>query len=235
MKILNSNQLKIIAITAMTIDHLTWILFPGFQKVWYIILFHIIGRITAPIMWFFIVEGYNHTRNLKKYIIRLFMCAIISHFAYCFAFGISFIPQSVFNSTTSIIWSLAWSVVLLAVFDSKINVPLKMFLLIFILLITYPSDWKCISVVCIFFMNKYRGDLKKQMIVMMSIVLLFAITYFIFWDGVYGIIQLFTCLSIPLLYLYNGERGKLNLKYLFYIYYPLHLVILGVINLIRIS
>ena len=42
MKILNSNQLKIIAITAMTIDHLTWILFPGFQKVWYIILFHII-------------------------------------------------------------------------------------------------------------------------------------------------------------------------------------------------
>lgn len=55
MKKLNSNHLKLIAITAMTIDHIAWLLFPGFQTNWYVLLLHIIGRLTAPIMWFFIV------------------------------------------------------------------------------------------------------------------------------------------------------------------------------------
>ena len=53
-KRLNSHQIKLIAIAAMTIDHLTWTLFPGTQTVWYVYCLHIIGRLTAPIMWFFI-------------------------------------------------------------------------------------------------------------------------------------------------------------------------------------
>ena len=56
-KRLNSNQLKLIAIIAMTIDHLTWAFFPGYQKVWWVFSLHIIGRLTAPVMWFFIAEG----------------------------------------------------------------------------------------------------------------------------------------------------------------------------------
>ena len=54
---LNSNQIKVIAIIAMTIDHVTWLLFPGCQKIWWVMLLHVIGRLTAPIMWFFIAEG----------------------------------------------------------------------------------------------------------------------------------------------------------------------------------
>ena len=53
---LNANQLKLIAIAAMTLDHLTWTLFPGYSTEWFVILFHIIGRLTAPIMWFFIAH-----------------------------------------------------------------------------------------------------------------------------------------------------------------------------------
>lgn len=232
MKNLNSNHLKIIAIIAMTIDHITWILFPGLQTTWYVMLLHIIGRLTAPIMWFFIVEGYNHTRNLKKYITRLFIFAFISHFAYCFAFGISFIPNLIFNGT-SVIWPLAWAVVLLYILDNeKINKYLKIFLFIFIFLITFPSDWSCIPVFAIIFMNKYKDNFKKKMLYMMIGTLMYSIVYFIFIDRVYGILQLFTCLTIPILYLYNGERGKLNLKYLFYIYYPLHLFIIGILRII---
>ena len=231
-KFLNSNHLKLIAITAMTIDHVTWLLFPGFQTIWYVVLLHIIGRLTAPIMWFFIVEGYNHTHNLKKYIIRLFVFAIISHFAYTLAFGISFIPNSIFNAT-SVLWSLAWAVVLLMILDNeKINKYLKILLFILIFLITFPSDWSCIAVFAIIFMNKYKDNFKKKMFYMMLATLMYAIVYFIFIDKVYAVIQLFTCLTIPVLYLYNGKRGKLNLKYLFYIYYPLHLFIIGIIRLI---
>ncbi len=232
MKKLNSNHLKIIAIIAMTIDHLTWFIFPGLQKVWYVMLLHIIGRLTAPIMWFFIVEGYHHTKNLKKYIARLFILAIISHFAYCFAFGISVIPKSIFNAT-SVIWSLAWGTVLLAIIDNeKINSKLKILLISGIYIITFPSDWSCIAVFGIMFMHINRGNFKKQIIMMMLGILMYVVVYFIFIDKVYGILQLFTCLTIPLLYLYNGERGKLNLKYLFYIYYPLHLIFIGLLNIV---
>ena len=231
-KIFNSNHLKLIAITAMTIDHLTWLMYPGFQTSWYVLLLHIIGRLTAPIMWFFIVEGYNHTHNLKKYLTRLFIFAIVSHFAYCLAFGISFIPNSIFNAT-SVLWSLFWALVLLIILDNeKINKYLKILLFILIFLITFPSDWSCIAVFAIVFMNKYKDNFKKRMFYLMLATFMYAIVYFIFIDKVYAIVQLFTCLSIPVLYLYNGERGKMNLKYLFYIYYPLHLFIVGIIRII---
>ena len=49
---------------------------------------------------------------------------------------------------------------------------------------------------------------------------------------VYGIIQVFSLLSIVLLAFYNGKRGSKNLKYFFYIYYPIHLVVIWLINFI---
>ena len=81
-KRLNGNQIKLIAIVAMTIDHLTWTFFPGTQAVWYVFALHVIGRLTAPIMWFFIAEGCHYTHDKKQYVGRLFLFAVISHFAY---------------------------------------------------------------------------------------------------------------------------------------------------------
>jgi len=75
-KSLNANQIKLIAIVAMTIDHLTWAFFPGMQNVWYIYALHIIGRLTAPIMWFFIAEGSYYTKNIiitKKFAFTLML------------------------------------------------------------------------------------------------------------------------------------------------------------------
>ena len=117
MRKLNSNHLKTIAIIAMTIDHIADLLFPGMPNNILSNIFHIIGRITAPIMFFFICEGFHYTKNLKKYIFRLSVFSIISHFAYCFAFGINFIPFSTGNifNQTSIMWTLLWSVVALYV------------------------------------------------------------------------------------------------------------------------
>ncbi len=82
---LDSNMLKLIAIAAMTADHIAWLLFPGYPTDPLPIILHIIGRLTCPIMCFFIAEGYHYTRNIKKYMARLFVFAVISHFAYMFA------------------------------------------------------------------------------------------------------------------------------------------------------
>lgn len=232
---LNSNQLKLIAIAAMTLDHLTWTLFPGYSTEWFVILFHTIGRLTAPIMWFFIAEGYHYTHDIKKYAVRLFLLAAISHFAYNFCFGIPYIPfqKTAFNQT-GVVWSLAWGLVLLYIFDKKTWMFWqKILILIIVCLITFSSDWSCIATLAILAIGTNRGNFKKQMTHMMFYTFMYAVIYFIFIDKVYAFIQLGTCLTIPLLWFYNGERGSFKgMGKLFYIYYPLHLFICGIIRIL---
>ena len=80
--------------------------------------------------------------------------------------------------------------------------------------------------------NKYRGNLSKQMISMMGWVMIYAIVSFFFVSKAYGVICLGVILVYPFLRMYNGERGKAKwLKWFFYIYYPLHLIILGILRI----
>ena len=76
MKKLNSHTLKLIAIIAMTIDHVADLWYPGMPNNIICVIMHLIGRLTAPIMFFFICEGFFYTKNLKKYIIRLFILVL---------------------------------------------------------------------------------------------------------------------------------------------------------------
>lgn len=237
MKKLNSNHLKVIAIIAMTIDHIADLLYPGMPNNIITNILHIIGRLTAPIMFFFICEGFFYTKNLKKYITRLFAFALISHFAYCFSFGINYIPFStgeIFNQT-SIMWTLAWSVIALYIVYEKNNLKewQKWLLVILIDVITFSADWSCIGVMIILSMYGNRENLEKQMKGMMFWTSIYALVSFIFVNKIYGIIQLFVILVYPLLRRYNGEKGKAKwLKWFFYIYYPLHLVIIGVLRML---
>ena len=118
---LDSNMLKLIAIAAMTADHIAWLLFPGYP--------------TDP-------------RDIKKYTARLFVFAVISHFAYIFASNDfadwhSFIPFYYGNilNQTSVIWSLAWGLVLLRIADnSKIKMPAKVILTLLICAVALPAE-----------------------------------------------------------------------------------------------
>lgn len=236
MKKLNSNHIKIIAIIAMTIDHIADLLYPGMPNIFISNVMHIIGRLTAPIMFFFICEGYHYTKNVKNYISRLFIFALISHFAYCFAFGINFIPFStgdIFNQT-SIMWTLAWAVVALHILHGKNNLKewQKWFLIILINLITFSSDFSSIAVMAILFMYDRRGNLKSQMTSMMAWLTLYALISYLFVSKTYGLIAMTAILVYPLLKNYNGKRGKAKwLKWFFYLYYPLHLIIIGALRL----
>lgn len=236
MKKLNSNHLKIIAIIAMTIDHIADLLYPGMPNIFISNVMHIIGRLTAPIMFFFICEGYHYTKDVKKYISRLFIFALISHFAYCFAFGINFIPfrtGNIFNQT-SIMWTLAWAVVALHIVHGKNNLKewQKWLLIVLINLITFSSDFSSIAVMTILFMYDRRGNLKSQMICMMAWLSLYALISYLFVSKTYGLIAMTAILVYPLLKNYNGQRGKVKwLKWFFYLYYPLHLIIIGALRL----
>ena len=233
-KTLNANQIKLIAIIAMTADHLTWAFFPGTQTVWYVYALHIIGRLTAPIMWFFIAEGCHYTRSMKKYITRLFLFAAVSHFAYNFAFGIPFLPLStgIFNQT-GVMWPLAWAAVLILICrQDSIPQRAKILCVIAVCVITFPADWSCIAVMCPFYLYAHRGNFRLQARDIVIWSFFYAAVYFLFLDRPYGVLQMFTFLTIPILAKYNGERGKWKgMKWFFYLYYPAHLIVVGLIRM----
>ena len=234
MKKLNSNQLKIIAVCAMIFDHLLWVIKPGYEKEIIYLILHTFGRIVAPIFCFFIAEGAHYTKNRKRYLARLLGFAVISHFAYCFAFGINFIPFSngTFFNQTSIMWSLALGLIGIMINDSKLNNKIKTVLILFLCVLGFPSDWSSVAVMIIIYDYAYRNNFKKQMITQTIFSAIYATVYCIFIDLWYGLLQMGTILSIPLLKRYNGERGIWKgMKYFFYLIYPLHLVACGLIRL----
>ncbi len=243
-KKLDSNMLKFIAIAAMTVDHIAWAVFPGYSTHGLAIAFHIIGRITCPIMCYFIAEGYHHTRNIRKYTARLFVFAVVSHFAYIFASNSfvdwrSFIPfyNGEILNQTSVMWSLAWGLVMLRVVNSekiKQN-SIKIILVLLICVVSFPSDWSCIASLCVLAIGTNRGKFKNQMLWMIFYVFIYAVVYFFALDKVYAVIHAGVILAIPFLMMYNGKRGsnaKISklMKWFFYVYYPLHLAVIGVVN-----
>lgn len=231
---LNGNQLKLVAIMAMTIDHVAWVIFPGYSIHPAAIFLHLIGRIAAPIFCYFIAEGFFYTHDLKKYTLRLLLFAIPSHFAYLFCFGHSLIPNSIFNQT-SVLWAFAGGLAALAVQKSDLKNIWKTLLLVGICVVTFPADWSCIAVLVIYSFGCNRGKFKTQAIWMIIFVAMYAAIYAIFLDTTYGILQMGVVLALPLLYLYNGQRGQCHwrgLKWGFYIYYPLHLFLLGLLRVI---
>ncbi|ETP73669.1 TraX protein [Lachnospiraceae bacterium JC7] len=233
-RLCNSNYLKLVAIIAMTIDHGTDLLYPGFPAESIPLALHFIGRLTAPIMWFFVCEGYHYTRDVKKYMLRLGIFAVISHFAYCFGFGISLNPfeGSIFNRT-SVMYPLFIAVLVQYLEDNASawkswQKSLIQFVLVWS---AFPADWSCIAVLAILGMYKRRGNLELQMLEMIKWVLLYGIVSYFFVSKVYALELVGVLMVYPVLKLYNGERGKARwMKWFFYIYYPLHFVIIGIIR-----
>jgi len=232
---LTANTLKMIAIITMTIDHIAWTLFPGFQTGALPLSMHLIGRLTAPIFMFFIVEGYYHTRNIKKYISRMFLFALISHVPFAIYVGNSIIPfkDGLFEQT-SIIWGFLMGLIALFVWKSTgLKLWLKGLIICVCVILALPANWSVPTVFAILFMGINYGNFKKQMIWLTISIFIYSVVYIFVFDTVYGVLQMGIVLAIPVLACYKGKRGTWKaMKWIFYVYYPLHLLILGLIRIL---
>ena len=231
---LNANHLKLIAIIAMTIDHICDLIYPGFPVEPVPIGLHIVGRLTAPIMWFFVCEGYYYTHDVKKYMLRMGIFSIISHFAYCFAFGINPVPfrTGIFNQT-SVMYPLFVAVLVLWIQDSDWTIKdwAKKVLIGVLIISAFPADWSCIAVLTILEMYKRRGNLKAQMKEIIVYVAIYAAVSFLFVSKGYAVAQMGVLLVYPVLAQYNGKKGTAKwMKWFFYLYYPLHLILIGMLR-----
>lgn len=229
---LSRNALKYIAVAAMLIDHIAFAFIPlnSFAGQ----AMHAFGRLTAPIMSYFIAEGYFHTKNLSKYVSRLAVFAVISHFAFVFFETGSFYSK---NVSTSVILPLLCGLLALTALYKIENIPLKILSILFLGFISKFGDWYYIPVIWILCFGIFHENKRLQLISFFIVSLFFRggrVIYLMFTDPINGTAQMFqfgVLLAVIPLSMYNGEKGKGGkfAKWIFYIFYPLHLIILGLI------
>lgn len=229
---LNGNQLKVIAIIAMTIDHIAWIGIEEYiqAETFQQIFLHSIGRLTAPIMFFFVAEGYHYTRNYWKYLGRMAALAVVGHFAFCYFAQPSFNPfKNLLFNATSIAWPLMWGLIFLKVWDSKkLGIWPNLIITAAGCVLTITSDWSCAAPLAILMIGLNRNNFHKQMLWLMAIVTMYAVAFFMFNNPTYGMVHMACWFTVPLLSLYNGQRGKTRwLGKFFYWYYPVHMALIG--------
>ena len=231
---LNRVQIKYIAVAAMFLDHLAAFLLTPEKYPALIVLYiimRIIGRIAAPLMFYFLVEGYEHTSSKKNYALRLLAFAILSQIPYSLA---RFEKASA--GDLNVMFTLLISFLMLVVTDKIKSQIIKGLAVALFMLISVFSDWGLIGplMVWIFYTNK--EDRTKQIrdyLMIICIQLLCTVIFLICntQNWYEGICQLGIFLVIPLLQLYNGEPGRKTAvnKWLFYIFYPVHLIVIWLI------
>ena len=203
----------------MFIDHYHYII-GGNQ------IFNIIGRIAFPIFAFSLNEGYFHTSNLKKYLIRLFTFAVIIQ-----------IPAILFklNYPVNIFFTLFFGLLAIYILNLKnkkmplyIFVFFKIFLIFLIFYISkkFKFDYEIYGILLIIIFNIFRN--KKIFLFLAFFLLNLAVVVF---PNIFGLfkIQFFSMFSLVFIFSYNGKKGK-SLKYFFYLFYPIHFLILETIN-----
>ena len=137
---LNRNQIKYLAVAAMVIDHIAW----GFVRDPELLrqIMHFIGRLTGPTMAFFLAEGYVHTRNVKKYALRLGVFAVISWIP-CALFDYGRWPYPYFG----VIYTLFLGLVALLVWDRSGWRPwAKILTVILLCILSVFGDWQIFDV-----------------------------------------------------------------------------------------
>lgn len=229
-------MLKFIAAAAMVIDHVGHSFFPSD------INFRIIGRLAMPIFAFMIAEGCRYTKNRLRYLLSvlgvgalcqavyfvtsgsLYMCIFITFtVSILLIYALDFFKNSVFSQSSIAVKILSGTLFALSVYlawelNRFVEIDYGFYgcmLPVFACIFNKPKKCDC----------SYPELLDSHLIRLLS----FGFGCFLVAHETNSI-QYWSLLSLPLLALYSGKRGKHSFKYFFYIFYPAHLDIIWLVG-----
>jgi len=235
---LSSDNLKIITLLAMTLFHAADMLFPWWKRYLpdipaaLLLLFCMgVGMIAMPVMCFLAAEGACHTKDWKKYLLRVSLWAVPSHIAYTLATRRPLNPFAApFIMHTSVLWTISCGIG--ALFALKYQTKLKIELMLLLLALGLYGDWGICAAVAIPCMALTRNDFRKQMSAM-SLCFSIGLVYTFLRQGegslAIALVQACFLFSIPMMKRYNGKlfNSKPLPRVAFYLYYPVHLLLLA--------
>lgn len=238
---LSGNLLKIIAVLTMTFDHYSAIFHPGVSWM------RIPGRIAFPIFAFLVAEGFRHTKNRLRYLLTMGAFASVSHMlllwisrgswtsilaTFCASIGLCFLIE--FVKKCAFDPSCKWWLRLL----SPLSLVLAVLVLYYDKKLLNIFDYGFWGVMLAPFATVFhspRGvECPKwwQALDILPVHLLTFAIPLVLMNNQYGGSQVWATLALVPLLLYSGKRGKLRLKYLVYIYYPSHILLLHLLAML---
>ena len=221
-QILDGTTLKMIAMISMVFDHAGDMFFP--EAIWP----RMIGRLAMPLFSFSIAEGYTHTRDKIKYLYRIGIFALISEIPFDLAF-----EGKIGFSHQNIMLAFFLAVIALMLYDrisgeedperkhgGKTALGVLIVIAISILSFLLRADYTFFAVIAVFLFYVFR---KKHPLIRAGVGVAFlSLTKTV---GYYCA----TGFSFLPLAMYNGKKGK-GLKWMFYLFYPGHLLFLAAIK-----
>ncbi len=244
---MNRNQLKMLAAVAMLFDHLGYIFIP--IRTPFGLFCRIFGRLTAPIMCYFLAEGFHYTSSKKKYLLRLGIFALIAQPAYSMAFHGVWLGEDL-----SMLYTLFLSFLMLCAWEGIENPWLKYPAVLGLIVLCHFGDWTVVAPLWVLGFHLFRGKPGRQFALFILVALGFTAESILeswgnflpgglpallaqyplpelrqllerFPNWKYNLVQLATLLAIPLLLCYNGQKGRGGAfsKWFFYVFYPGHL------------
>lgn len=246
---LTRETVKYLAAAAMLLNHIANVFLPEYDPAGEVMKG--IGYFTAPCMIYFLVEGYHFTRSRKKYLARLLIFAVISEFPYCLALGLGMEGQVTFVAF-DMLFSLSLCMAVIWIKEHLFNEMERIVIFVVVFMISLSCDWFFMApIFTLLFLRAWResgGDASswqvKRAFVIAALLyggytyLTTAVTYGLLsgWTLFCGLVDLcgVGLAGVCITRFYNGKKGagsgKFS-KWFFYIFYPAHLALLGLIKL----
>ena len=246
-KRINSFTLHILAMIFMLSDHLWIIFFPN--QPW----LYALGRLTFPIFAFMIVEGFFRTKNRKKYLIRIFIFAIISEIPFNLFSSLAMRKVTMlFYPYNNVLWTFLIALCGLNLLeeienfknlDKVIRFLGKITISFISIMMAYliKSDYLGYGVITVFIFYFFREKNYRNIffqtisIIILNIFIMpdYEFPFNFFGKEIFIKVQIFAIFSLPIIWLYNGKQGIHNnfIKYMFYFFYPLHLLLIVAVYL----
>lgn len=244
---LSGNQLKLIAVVTMLLDHIGYLLVgqgcvvprmmagEPYQDWWMLYsvysVLRMTGRVAFPVFCFLLVEGFLHTKNWKKYALRLGLFALISE-----------VPFDLFDTGMAVSWETqnVFFVLFLGLLmlkclqllearmpDGIAGAGLWLELAVIggfcIAAWLVRADYNYIGIMLIAVLYLFRRDPVRMCLMGFIWMALMQRTLYLLPGFAAGFLAI---------YCYSGQRGKWRGKYFFYLFYPVHLLVLAMVNYI---
>lgn len=234
---MTSNQLKILALVSMTIDHLGLMIFP--DALW----MRGVGRLAFPIFAFCIAEGCHYTHDKRRYLGTIVLVGAICQIGYWLGLGslsqsilttlaiavvVIYAFQHAVEKRTAAAWALFAAVVAV---DAYLCIGLPRVLRGTGFHIDYGFIGTLLPLACYLpralMPDRTDKDRKRATLVCAAVAL---VALAAAMDPWISHLQWLSLVALVPIALYNGERGALKLKHLFYVYYPAHLVVIWAVS-----
>lgn len=242
-KFISSFTLHILAMAFMLTDHLYATFFSNYSIMTYI------GRLAFPIFAFMIAEGFHHTKDRKKYLKRMLFFALITEIPFNMV-----VSSRYFNYThQNVLFTFLFAIIALCIFEKLKNESLPKQIVFYPLTIIFFYILGIISfcdyygagvvTVLLFYFTRCDSETPRKEKYIKKLLQIAGI-YYINFEVLGGLVipvsigniqfefpvQGFAIFSLIFIFLYNGKQGPYNkfIKYSYYLFYPLHLLILGI-------